>query len=281
MSDQVISFTNAALGPLPTKPPTLPTNVLDLFSLKGKVASVTGSSGGIGWAVAEAYAQAGADVAIWYNSKPADDKAEYLSKTYGVKSKAYQCNVIDPKSVEQVIGQIEKDFGTIDIFVANAGVAWTDGPEVDVEGYDKWKKIIDCDLNGVYYCAHTVGQIFKKKGSGSLIITSSMSGTIVNVPQLQAPYNAAKAACTHLARSLAVEWASFGARVNAVSPGYIATDIAEFADIEMKKKWWQLTPLGREGLPQELVGAYLYLASNASTFTTGSNMAVDGGYVCP
>ncbi|KGU29168.1 sorbose reductase SOU1 [Candida albicans Ca529L] len=281
MSEEIISFTNPALGSLPTKAPQLPSNVLDLFSLKGKVASVTGSSGGIGWAVAEAFAQAGADVAIWYNSKPADAKAEYLTEKYGVKAKAYKCNVTDPNDVSKVINEIEKDFGTIDIFVANAGVAWTDGPEIDVEGYDQWKKIVDCDLNGVYYCAHTVGQIFKKNKSGSLIITSSMSGTIVNIPQLQAPYNAAKAACTHLAKSLSVEWASFGARVNSISPGYILTDIADFADPEMKKKWWQLTPLGREGLPQELVGAYLYLASNASTYTTGSNIAVDGGYTCP
>ena len=97
------------------------------------------------------------------------------------------------------------------------------------------EKIVDCDLNGVYYCAHTVGQIFKREKSGSLIITSSMSGTIVNIPQLQAPYNAAKAACTHLAKSLSVEWASFGARVNSISPGYILTDIADFADPEMKR----------------------------------------------
>ncbi|KAI5963438.1 SOU1, partial [Candida margitis] len=136
------------------------------------------------------------------------------------------------------------------------------------------------DLNGVYYCAHTVGKIFKKNGKGSLIVTSSISGDIVNIPQLQAPYNTAKAACTHLTKSLAVEWAPF-ARVNSISPGYIDTDITDFASKDMKAKWWQLTPLGREGLAQELVGAYLYLASNASTYTTGANLIVDGGYTCP
>ena len=108
MSEEIISFTNPALGPLPTKAPQLPSNVLDLFSLKGKVASVTGSSGGIGWAVAEAFAQAGADVAIWYNSKPADAKAEYLTEKYGVKAKAYKCNVTDPNDVSKVINEIEK-----------------------------------------------------------------------------------------------------------------------------------------------------------------------------
>lgn len=276
----VTSVINDAVGPLPTKAPQLSKNVNDLFSLKGKVASVTGSSGGIGWAIAEAYAQAGADVAVWYNSKNADAKAEYLAKTYGVRSKAYKCNISDPEDVEKVIGQIEKDFGTIDVFVANAGVPWTDGRSIEVDGYDSWKKVVDLDLNGVYYCAKTVGKIFKKNGKGSLIFTASMSGHIVNVPQLQAPYNAAKAGVLHLSKSLAVEWAPF-ARVNTISPGYIVTEISDFVPEETKGKWWQLIPLGREGLPQELVGAYLYFASDASTYTTGSDLLVDGGYSAP
>lgn len=274
------SIINEELGPLPTKAPQLSKNVNDLFSLKGKVASVTGSSGGIGWAVAEAYAQAGADVAVWYNSKNADAKAEYLTKTYGVKSKAYKCNISDPEDVERVIGQIEKDFGTIDVFVANAGVPWTDGRSIEADGYDSWKKVVDLDLNGVYYCAKTVGKIFKKHGKGSLVLTASMSGHIVNVPQMQAPYNAAKAGVLHLGKSLAIEWAPF-ARVNTISPGYIATEISDFVPAEVKAKWWQLIPLGREALPQELVGAYLYFASDASTYTTGSDLLVDGGYSAP
>lgn len=275
-----VSHINPAVGDLPTKPPASIKNVLDLFSLKGKVASVTGSSSGIGYAVAEAYAQAGADVAIWYNSTPADEKAQHLAKTYGVKARAYKCNVANPEEVEAVIGQIESDFGTIDIFVANAGVPWTEGRSIETEGYDSWNKIIDLDLSGVFYCAKTVGKIFKKNGRGSLVITASMSGHIVNVPQLQAPYNAAKAAVLHLSKSLAVEWAPF-ARVNTISPGYIATDISDFVEEDVKAKWWSLIPLGREGITQELVGAYLYLASNASTYTTGTDILVDGGYTAP
>ncbi|KAI5955003.1 SOU1 [Candida jiufengensis] len=277
MSEEIKSYCNEELGPLPTKTPELPKNVMDMFSLKGKVASVSGSSAGIGYAVAEAFAQAGANICLWYNSHPADDKAEYLSKTYGIKSKAYKCNISDPEDVEKVIKQQEEDFGTIDVFVANAGVAWTEGPEINVKGYDSWNNIINTDLNGVYYCAHNIGPIFKKNGKGSFIITSSMSGSIVNIPQLQAAYNAAKAACTHLTKSLAVEWAPF-ARVNSVSPGYISTDISEFVEKAMKAKWWQLTPLGREADPRELVATYLLLASDASTYTTGANLAVDGGY---
>ncbi|KAF8001561.1 hypothetical protein OXX80_008685 [Metschnikowia pulcherrima] len=274
------SIMNPELGPLPTKGPKTGKSIQELFSLKGKVASITGSSGGIGWAVAEAYAQAGADVAIWYNSKPAEEKAAYLEKTYGVKAKAYKCNVSSYEDVEKTILDIEKTFGGLDIFVANAGVPWTSGKSVDAEGIDDWHKIIDLDLSAVYYCAKVAGKIFKKNGKGSFIITASMSGHIVNVPQMQAPYNAAKAACIHLSKSLAVEWASF-ARVNSVSPGYIRTEISDFVDEEIKSKWHTLTPLGREGETQELVGAYVYLASDASTYTTGTDILVDGGYTLP
>lgn len=274
------SHINAKIGSLPTKAPPKAKSIQDLFSLKGKVASVTGSSGGIGWAVAEGFAQAGADVAIWYNSNPIEDKAEYLSKTYGVKAKAYKCNVSDHKDVERVVNQIEEDFGGLDIFVANAGVPWTEGECIDVDGIDAWNRVLDLDLSGVYYCAKPAGRIFKKNGKGSFIITASMSGHIVNVPQLQAPYNAAKAACIHFAKSLAVEWAPF-ARVNSISPGYIATDISDFVSDDLKTSWHQLIPLGREGEAEELVGAYLYLASDASSYTTGSDILVDGGYCAP
>lgn len=276
----VTSIINEALGDLPTQAPQVAASALDLFSLKGKVASVTGSSGGIGWAVAEAFAQAGADVALWYNSHPIEDKAKHFAETYGVKVKAYKCNVSDHTDVEKVVYQIEKDFGGLDVFVANAGVAWSDGPCIDTEGVDAWKKMIDLDLNAVYYCARPAGQIFKKKGKGSFIITASMSGHVVNVPQLQAPYNAAKAATIMLAKSLAVEWAPF-ARVNSVSPGYIATDITESMDPEISATWNKLIPLGRQGQPRELVGAYLYLASDASTYTSGTDILVDGGYTAP
>lgn len=278
--DETISYCNAELGPLPTTAPKVSDNITDLFSFKGKVVSVTGSSGGIGWAVAEGFAQAGADVAIWYHSHNADEKAKYLAEKYGVKSIAYGCNIGIAEEVQKTVKQIESDFGKIDVFVANAGIAWTEGPEIDVEDLSKWNKIIDTDLNSVFYCAHAIGPIFRKQGKGSLVLTGSMSATIVNIPQLQAAYNVAKAGVKHLAKSLAVEWAPF-ARVNSVSPGYISTHLTTFADPDLQKKWVQLTPLGREGHPKELVGAYLYLASDAATYTTGCDLAVDGGYTVP
>lgn len=268
------------LGPLPRPAPKPAASVLDLFSLKGKVASITGSSVGIGYGVAEAYAQAGADVAIWYNSHNADEKAKALSEKYGVRAKAYKVKVTDPEAVEAAIKQQIADFGKIDIFVANAGVPWTAGPLIDTDSHDEWNKVINLDLNGVYYCAKYIGRHFRDQGKGSFIATASMSGHIVNFPQMQACYNGAKAAVRHFCTSLAVEWAGF-ARVNTISPGYIATEISDFVPKETKAQWWQFTPMGREGEVQELVGAYLYLASDASTYTTGSDIRVDGGYTAP
>ena len=261
----------------PQPAPQLPDNVMDMFSLKGKVASITGSSRGIGLAIAEAYAQAGADIAIWYNSSPADDLAREISTKYGVKCKAYQVSLTNFDEISKAVAQQVEDFGTIDIFVANAGVAWQGGALLEQEGDDMWNHVLDLDLNSIYHLSKAVGKIFQKNCKGSYIITSSMSAHIVNIPQLQSGYNAAKAAVLHLAKSLAVEWAGF-ARVNTVSPGYIGTELTKFADEDLKKVWWSLTPMGREGLPKELVGAYLYLASDASTFTTGTDIKVDGGY---
>ncbi|KAI5955004.1 SOU2 [Candida jiufengensis] len=203
--------------------------------------------------------------------------AEYLSKTYGVRAKAYKADISDADDVKRVVAEIRKDFGKIDIFVANAGIPWTFGPLIDEPDLTKWKKIIDTDLNSVFYCAHAIGPHFRDQGFGVLINTASMSGTIVNVPQAQAAYNAAKAAVKHLTKSLAVEWAPF-ARVNSVSPGYIATHLTEFADKDLQKIWVQLTPLGREANPRELVGSYVYLASDAASYTTAADIAVDGGY---
>ncbi|KAK9239097.1 hypothetical protein V1525DRAFT_356834 [Lipomyces kononenkoae] len=276
------AYTHATgLGPLPMPQPKLADHVLDLFSLKGKVASITGSSSGIGYEVAYAFAQAGADVAIWYNGNPsAIAKAEKIAKECGVKCKAYKCAVTDSKEVEATIKQIYEDFGGLDIQVANAGIPWTSGPMIDVDGDEDWDKVINVDLHGAYYTAKYTGQIFKKQGHGSLIFTASMSGHIVNVPQMQACYNAAKAGLLHFSRSLAVEWAGF-ARSNTISPGYILTEISNFVPTETKEKWWKLIPMGREGSAKELVGAYLYLASDASTYTTGADIIVDGGYCAP
>jgi len=253
----------------------------DMFNLKGKVVVVTGASGatGIGTEAARGCAEMGADVAITYSSRPdgGNKNAKELEEKYGVKSKAYKCNVGTYESVEQLVKDVIQDFGKIDVFIANAGRTADSGIlDASVEA---WNEVIQTDLNGTFHCAKAVGHHFKERKTGSLIITASMSGHIANFPQEQTSYNVAKAGCIHLTKSLANEWRDF-ARVNCISPGYIDTGLSDFVDKNIQDLWKSMIPMGRDANPKELKGAYVYLASDASTYTTGCDIVIDGGYTC-
>ncbi|KAI7694427.1 hypothetical protein D0864_02421 [Hortaea werneckii] len=269
------------------------TSVLPLFNLKHKTAIVSGAGAGIGLQVAQGFAEAGANVAIWYHgNKQALDRAAEIEKKYGVKCRAYQTDITDYDDTKRVIDEIAEEFnGRLDIFVANAGIIWKDGGMIDGP-VSNYRNVVSTDLDSVYYCAKAAGEIFRRqyetgvnmKGEklenyryGSFIATASMSGHIANIPQLQSAYNAAKAGVIHLCRSLAVEWVKF-ARVNSVSPGYIVTDISNFVPPETRAIWRGKIPMGREGEAHELKGAYLFLASDASSYMTGAEILIDGGY---
>ncbi|KII93888.1 hypothetical protein PLICRDRAFT_49885 [Plicaturopsis crispa FD-325 SS-3] len=253
-------------------------------SVFAKVAIVTGAGAGIGLQICRAYAEAGADVAMFYNSNVQTEKtAEDLAKEFGVKVKAYKCPVNDSKIVAETVNQVERDFGRLDIFVANAGRGGS-GLVTDMSD-ETFHDILETNYASVFYCARAAGNIFKRQGSGNFIITSSMSARIVNIPSNQAVYNSTKAAITHLGISLAVEWKDF-ARVNIVSPGFVDTALgagsaAGSGAQAVKDVAYNMAVLGREADARELKGVYLYLASDASTFTTGSDIAVDGGYTLP
>ncbi|GAB1738511.1 hypothetical protein NU219Hw_g3317t1 [Hortaea werneckii] len=253
----------------------------DLLSLKGKVVIITGASGpkGMGIEAARGCAEMGADVAITYASRAEGGlkNAEELSKTYGVKAKAYKCQVDKYESVEQLVKDVKAEFGKVDAFIANAG-ATADAGVLDGT-VEAWNKVIQVDLNGTFHCAKAVGHLFKEQGHGSFVITSSMSGHIANFPQEQTSYNVAKSGCIHMARSLANEWRDF-ARVNSISPGYIDTGLSDFVPAETQKLWHSMIPLGRDGEAKELKGAYVYFVSDASTYTTGADLVIDGGYTC-
>ncbi len=143
-----------------------------------------------------------------------------------------------------------------------------------------WLQVIDVNLNGVFYVAKKAAQMMIPRGSGSIVNMASMSGTIVNEPQKQASYNASKAAVVHLTKSLAVEWAPYGIRVNSISPGYMGTEMNFRQDRALLDYWESRTPMKRMGNPEELQGAVLYFASAASSFTTGSDLIVDGAFSC-
>lgn len=255
-------------------------SLMDLLSMKGKVAVVTGASGprGMGIEAARGLAEVGADVAITYSSRAegAEKNVKELKEKYGVKSKAYKLDIGKYESVESVVKQIIADFGKIDAFVANAGRTADSGI---LDGtVEAWNEVIQTDLTGTFHCAKAVGHHFKERGSGSFVITASMSGHIANFPQEQTSYNVAKAGTIHLARSLANEWRDF-ARVNSISPGYIDTGLSDFVAQDIQDLWKSMIPMGRNGDAKELKGAYVYLCSDLSTYTTGADILVDGGYL--
>lgn len=257
--------------------PDTPSNVLEQFKLTGKVVVVTGAADGLGLAVAEAMCEANAQVAFWYNSNDAAvEKAETLGRDHGVKTAAYKVDVSNSEQVQNIIAEVVKDFGRIDVFVANAGMAIS--KPILEQTLDEFDKQMSVNVNGVVYCAKYAGEVFRRQGAGNLIITSSMSAHIVNVPVDQPVYNGSKAFVTHFGKSLAREWREF-ARVNIVSPGFFDTKMG--AGPQALHEAYRMSSLGRQGHVKEIKGLYLYLASDASTYMTGSDVLIDGGYVLP
>jgi sorbose reductase len=205
-------------------PEDVNTPVLSQFSLKGKIAAVTGGARGIGVEIVRGLAEAGADVALIYStSTDAPEIAAQIASATGVRVQAFQCDVSKRDNAAAVISQIAAEFGggRLDVMVANAGVC-ANIPNLEYTE-ETWAKNNSVNLDGVMWTAQAAGKIFKKQGKGNLIITASVSAILVNIPQTQAAYNASKAAVVHLAKSLAVEWVDF-ARVNCISPGFIMTE---------------------------------------------------------
>ncbi|KAK6348433.1 hypothetical protein TWF718_006227 [Orbilia javanica] len=275
-----------------TKPPAQDRGLLSLLSLKGRTAVVTGAAKGIGYAVVEAFAEAGANVALWYNSNDEGiERAAKVSEKYGVTCKAYKVDVTDEAALKTTLDQSVKDLnGRLDIFVANVGIAWVHGRTIDSPS-EKFHEILNVNFVTAYYSAKAAGKYFERQTTegtdingekldnyttGSFIVTSSIAGRKQLIPIVQTAYNATKAALTHFAKGLAVEYVQF-ARVNIVSPGFIVTEAMETVPESMRAVWQVRTPMGREGSMSEIKGVYVYLASDASSFTTGTEIIVDGG----
>jgi NAD(P)-dependent dehydrogenase (short-subunit alcohol dehydrogenase family) len=249
----------------------------EVFGLKGKVAVVTGGGRGIGQTIAIGLAKAGAEVAIL--SRTGADETVKLITAEGGKSYSLLADVTNESSVDKALEEIIQKSGSIDIVFNNAGICiHKDTLDATIA---EWREVIDTNLTGEYIVARAAGRIMiEKKIKGSIINMASMSGTIVNIPQWQASYNASKAGVIHLTRSLAIEWAPHGIRVNSLSPGYIATPMSVDTPRELKDAWTPLMPAHRMGKPEELIPAVLYLATDMSGYTNGSDIIVDGAYVC-
>lgn len=255
--------------------------IIEKMRLDEKKAFVTGGARGIGKSVALAFGEAGADVALVdIDLAEAEKTAVELSEKTGRRFIAVQADVTDSQDVDRMIQTVLREFGRLDIAMCNAGICMNiPAEEMTLE---QWKKVIDINLTGVFLTAQAAGRIMIKQGGGSIINTASMSAHIVNAPQPQCSYNASKAGVIQLTKSLAIEWAKYHVRVNSISPGYIGTELTLNSPSlkPLIDQWNASAPLGRMGRPDELQAIAVYLAGDASSFTTGSDFLIDGAFTC-
>lgn len=248
---------------------------LELFKLDGRVALITGSSQGIGFALAKGLAAAGATVVL--NGRSADklaaSAAQLKSAGYATATSAFDAR--DRNAVEGAIARIEAETGPIDILVNNAGIQrrmpFEDIPE------ETWRDVIETNLDAVYRCSQIVGRHMLKRKRGTIINICSLMSELGRSSIV--PYTASKGAIRMLTRGLATEWGKHGIRVNGIGPGYFATEMnAALVQDEKFTSWvGSRTPMARWGRVEELVGAAIYLASDASSYVTGHIIYVDGG----
>ncbi|KDE06449.1 gluconate 5-dehydrogenase [Microbotryum lychnidis-dioicae p1A1 Lamole] len=261
------------------------------FSMTNKVCVITGAARGLGNLFARTFAESGSnaivildldqglaetaakDLVDWFEEHGQAEKGEISAIGLG-------CDVADEKNVQDCFAKVVEKYGRIDVLVTAAGIV-ENFPAQDYPT-EKFRKLMAINVDGSFFCAREAAKdMMRRDAPGSIVMIGSMSGACVNVPQPQAPYNASKAAVRHMASSLAVEWATRNIRVNAISPGYMATALTRVIldrDPVLKETWENLTPMGRIGEPEDLKGAVIYLASDASGFTTGTDLRVDGGY---
>lgn len=249
-----------------------------MFSLHGKTALVTGCKRGIGFAMAEGLAQAGANIiGVSASLEPEGSKIAQAVEATGQSFTAYQADFSDRDSLYQFIEQVITEHGTPDILVNNAGTILR-GPAAE-HGDDLWDKVIDVNLNSQFILSREFGAGMIERGSGKIIFTASLltfQGGIT-VPG----YAASKGAIGQLTKALSNEWAGRGVNVNAIAPGYIATDNTQALQDDPTRNEQILAriPAGRWGKPQDFVGPIIFLASDASNYVSGEIMVVDGGWM--
>jgi NAD(P)-dependent dehydrogenase (short-subunit alcohol dehydrogenase family) len=242
-------------------------------ALRGRLALVTGAGQGIGREIARAFAAAGARVIVADRNR--DSGVTVADELGGF---FVELDVTDSGAVRSAVDSLVGDHGPIAILVNNAGIVRNTPAESTSD--EDWRDVFRVNVDGVFWCCREVGRTMLEAGGGSIINIASMSGLVANKPQPQAAYNASKAAVIMLTKSLATEWAGRGVRVNAIAPGYVATELTlkGMGNPDWREEWLRSTPMGRVAEPAEIAPAAVYLASDASSYVTGSVLVIDGGY---
>ena len=250
-----------------------------LEDLNGQVAVVTGGARGLGFSMAGALARLGVHVALLDMLADVTDSAKTLAAA-GVKTLGLRVDVTSEDALAAAFAEVSRELGSPTVLVNAAGITtWEDS----LEGTKaSWSKVIEVNLTGTYLTCQAFGRACRDAGHGGAIVNiSSMSSTVVNIPQHQVSYHASKAGVDMVTKALAVEWAPLGIRVNAVAPGYILSDMTRqftAANPELAEQWRGLIPAGRMGEPADLDGLVALLCSSASSYLTGQSVVIDGGY---
>lgn len=251
-----------------------------LFDLGGQTAFVTGAGSGIGQAIAVGLAEAGAQVAC-FDLPGSRDLAGTVARiqAHGRRALALEGSVTSAADLEAAVARTEAELGPLSLAVNSAGIANAQ-PAEELE-LERWQRMLDINLTGVMLSCQAQARVMLPRGKGAIVNIASMSGSIVNRGLLQAHYNTSKAGVIHLTKSLAMEWAERGIRVNCISPGYTATPMNTRPEVaDQVKIFEQTTPLGRMAEVEEMVGPAIFLCSPAASFCTGVDLIIDGGFVC-
>ena len=253
-------------------------NYLNKFELKSKVSVVTGGAGGIGEEICKALLDAGSKVIL---ADIDEKKSIKIVKKLSKKNKNifyYNLNALSEESIFDLKKIIIKKFKKIDVLINAIGIC-KNKDAVKVSKKD-WDEVLNINVNSMFYLCREFGKVFIKQKYGSIVNIGSNSGIIVDKPQPQASYNASKAAVHQLTKSLACEWAKYNIRVNAIAPGYVATKMTLLgrSKPEWFRYWIEMTPMKRLAKPSEIASSVLFLASDSSSYCTGSILSVDGGY---
>lgn len=255
-------------------------NAPGLFDLSGSVALVTGAGSGIGQCIALGLAQCGAKVACL--DRRDDGGLQATIKTIeqaGGQALALNADVTSLDALENAVAQTESNLGALSIAVNAAGIANANPAETMAE--EQFQTLMDVNLKGVFFSCQAEANAMLKHGKGSIVNIASMSGVIANRGLQQCHYNTSKAGVIHMGKSMAMEWVSGGVRVNSISPGYTATPMNTRPEmVHQIREFESQTPMGRMASVTEMVGPAIFLASDASSYCTGVDLLVDGGFCC-